>query len=802
MKLKMKKAELRMKKWLLVISAFILLPSTFAANWYVRPNGAGAKTGADWNNAWDCGDTGGIVWSSLSGGDTVWFAGGTYNKHIHPTKSGSAGNLITLKRVLSSDSTPTSAAGWNSSFDSQVIIQPGDSALYWDTPNVGSYLYIDGRQDSGIKLTVGNVSGTYPGAFYLADGSSGQRDITVTNVDMAGPGGNTTFVAAVSVVSCRTWNGSAFGGASNITFAASRIHGGPNLVLLCNAYAWTFDNCRFYDNNAANASSFHPNLCEFLSSGNITWKNCDMTQWAVEGIMPYGNATGPIYIYGCVWHDPYGGTPRIVEIFTPYTVFFYNNTIVNVPFAIFNQVTGTSWQSSAAYNNIVWNSAGMGNMPNIDYNFTDGNVSGVHSIIGGSNPFVNYAGGDYHIISTVGSKLPRDKGNNLGSPYNVDKDGNTRGADGTWDIGAYEYPSGGGSAPVINSSLTATATNGIAFTYQITATGSPNQFGASPLPSGLSVNGATGLISGTPSDTAGLFNVTITATNASGHDNETLALTLNDPAATIGVISTNTLYTIYTNGTQDRTFTVTNTAGAGTLNGSASVSSPFSIVGNATYALTTGHSTNITVRFSPSSVNNVTNTLTFTGGGGATISLAGLGYPVFAEGAVVSLTNALVISPLTAASGYISQSVEVQQPPSGGIALFGINFTNATTLTFTANLNAPNSGADSFWINVDADTIDPNDPTDVSQVWDVIPDTTGFEDRGVGWRGNGTFNAPQFPTNTWSVTSGIHLVYIRGREANAQWKTITSIIPPPAAVTPSAPLSPSVLSVNASNVFT
>src|SRR5690349_20172594 len=134
------------KKLATAFVSFFFLIGAQAANWYVRPNGAGAKTGADWNNAWDCGDTGGIVWSSLSGGDTVWFAGGTYNKHIHPTKSGSAGNLITLKRVLASDAVPVAAAGWSAGFDSQVIIQPGDSALYWDTPNVGSYLYIDGRQ--------------------------------------------------------------------------------------------------------------------------------------------------------------------------------------------------------------------------------------------------------------------------------------------------------------------------------------------------------------------------------------------------------------------------------------------------------------------------------------------------------------------------------------------------------------------------------------------------------------------------------------------------------------------------------
>lgn len=77
-------------------------------------------------------------------------------------------------------------------------------------------------------------------------------------------------------------------------------------------------------------------------------------------------------------------------------------------------------------------------------------------------------------------------------------------------------------APSITSSLTVTATVGIAFTYQITATNSPTSFGASPLPAGLSVN-STGLISGTPT-TQGLVNVTLSATNAFGTGTAVLAL--------------------------------------------------------------------------------------------------------------------------------------------------------------------------------------------------------------------------------------------------------------------------------------
>jgi hypothetical protein len=85
------------------------------------------------------------------------------------------------------------------------------------------------------------------------------------------------------------------------------------------------------------------------------------------------------------------------------------------------------------------------------------------------------------------------------------------------------------AAPVITSSLTATGAQNSAFTYQITATSSPTSYGASGLPSGLSVNTATGLISGTPA-TSGTFNVTLAATNSGGTGTAILAVTIN-PAA-------------------------------------------------------------------------------------------------------------------------------------------------------------------------------------------------------------------------------------------------------------------------------
>jgi hypothetical protein len=81
------------------------------------------------------------------------------------------------------------------------------------------------------------------------------------------------------------------------------------------------------------------------------------------------------------------------------------------------------------------------------------------------------------------------------------------------------------SAPVITSPLTASGNEGTPFTYSITATNLPTSYNATGLPAGLSINTTTGAITGTPT-TAGTYNVTITATNSVGSDNQTLVITI------------------------------------------------------------------------------------------------------------------------------------------------------------------------------------------------------------------------------------------------------------------------------------
>jgi uncharacterized delta-60 repeat protein len=86
--------------------------------------------------------------------------------------------------------------------------------------------------------------------------------------------------------------------------------------------------------------------------------------------------------------------------------------------------------------------------------------------------------------------------------------------------------------PVINSANTAAGGLNVPFAYLITATNTPTSFNATGLPAGLSVNTATGVISGTPT-AAGSSAITLTATNPAGSGTQALTFTVAQPVPVI-----------------------------------------------------------------------------------------------------------------------------------------------------------------------------------------------------------------------------------------------------------------------------
>jgi LruC domain-containing protein len=83
--------------------------------------------------------------------------------------------------------------------------------------------------------------------------------------------------------------------------------------------------------------------------------------------------------------------------------------------------------------------------------------------------------------------------------------------------------------PVITSVLTRQATVNEPFSYLLTASGSgPVDLNVNNLPDGLSFDTETSIISGSPT-AAGVYSITLTATNSGGTTTETLVLTVGTP---------------------------------------------------------------------------------------------------------------------------------------------------------------------------------------------------------------------------------------------------------------------------------
>jgi hypothetical protein len=223
------------------------------------------------------------------------------------------------------------------------------------------------------------------------------------------------------------------------------------------------------------------------------------------------------------------------------------------------------------------------------------------------------------------------------------------------------------------------------------------------------------------------------------------------------------------------TFTVRN-AGGGTLAGTASVSGLFSIVSGGTYSLGSNQSQIVTVQYTPTVAGSYVQSVSFTGGGGASAQVTGTCVAAPPVGANVFSFEAeagILTAPLTISGTYISQAVEVTSPLLGGRSAYDFVITNGGDYVVQALLNAPSDAANSLWFNIDSE------PQDPGMIWDV-PVTTGFQQQTASWRGTGTFDNDQYVPKTFTLAAGAHELIIRGREANVQIDKIWIFKVPPA----------------------
>lgn len=170
---------------------------------------------------------------------------------------------------------------------------------------------------------------------------------------------------------------------------------------------------------------------------------------------------------------------------------------------------------------------------------------------------------------------------------------------------------------------------------------------------------------------------------------------------------------------------------------------------------------------------------------GSTLASVAASIAVTNQPAVNGLTFEAVAGVITAPfainGATISQAADTALA-AGGRAVYTFNIVTPGDYTMAANVVAPDSGQNSFFVNIDAE------PADPYMVWHITP-TSGVQSRTVSWQGDGTVDNSEFVPKVFTLTTGTHQLIIRGREANTQLGTIT--------LTPVAPLAPPTIALTA-----
>ncbi|WP_413937057.1 hypothetical protein [Nitrospira sp. BLG_1] len=407
---------------LLIAMHFIGLSGAEAIDRYVRAGATGAKDGTDWTNAYSS------LPATLVRGDTYFVASGSYGSYTFDDPTNGT-TLITIKKATVADH--GSAIGWSDSYASGQAVWTG-----WNLNS--SYVTIDGQTgggpgswDTGLGFAVRAFSD------HLIYGNN-TTNVTVLHTELDGTDNSPGDRDALYFIS----------GATNLTFRYMYMHniGCDFAQFRGNITAFTWEYSKSTLNNQASAC--HGDVFEYDSGTALNWviryswfDNCQGTyllgtheSGKLSGAWFYGNiVSGGFYTNGIVSALSGGGIISDLK--------FFNNTIVNASVYNAGFLYLERGSNNQIYNNLYYANTSMPvNMQGIhDYNwfYNAGAQSETHIQNGSGNPFINLASKDFRLLASTTSGI------SLASPFNIDLTGKTRGGDGIWDRGAYDFGTGG-----------------------------------------------------------------------------------------------------------------------------------------------------------------------------------------------------------------------------------------------------------------------------------------------------------------------------------------------------------------------
>lgn len=432
-----------MKKFCSLLLISFLGIQAQAANWYVRPSG-GSGAGTSWTAAWN--GFNGINWASVAAGDTVWVAGGSYTTDLSPSsgKKGTSGNVIAVRRARSDSTACTGAAGWTTGFDSTITQTNAGIGL-----GDNDFFLVSGATTAsggaiGWDINCPAFTGEqYASTYFNTNNSS------LEWIEFEGPG-NVNYTGDSRAISL-----SAAGNASDLLFSHIKIHKFTTAIFINLVNNMTFDYLDMSDCSAANSASWHPNGIWVKDCNGLTvtrsWFHRGLQGFGVgEGIMTQQQGSvSNLTVANTVFSKLNSTGQKAIQLAGPTSnVLVYNCTFYDIgaPPAVY--VNGGTMTGTSAVRNCLVPNGSVGGAGTLSNNIT-ANV----------NCFVNAAGDDFNIVGTIAPNFPRDAGVTLPAAYQVDRNGNIHGADGTWDVGAYEFATTGPdiTAPTVNGNASINA---------------------------------------------------------------------------------------------------------------------------------------------------------------------------------------------------------------------------------------------------------------------------------------------------------------------------------------------------------
>ncbi len=402
-----------------LLIALVVAASTFAANVYVCDTSVCGNTPTapydTWEKALD------DFPATLTRGNTYYSAEGNYSAYDFddacsdtPVAGCDETDRITVKKCGSGDGICENAAGYN------AVHHDGQTVFATTLAISGSYFTIDGNTtDWNPTIKINGNSAT---SYYL---NITGNNVLVKGVYAYGDGNQDLERKCISIQ-----------GTNTVTVQnVEASHTAGDCVGISNSTGITVD--KLYCHDRITGGDAHGDAFELFSSSNVTISNSKV-HWQGQHIY-WGGAVGTeqsaFTIYGNVlWATGESNGGKCFHWNGDCTlsgVVAYNNTCVNVTTQLTNAdgtYTNNLWYPGAAINISTgthskgWYKSGM-------------TVTDATKQEGDSSIFANYSGEDFRLSGAT------NVGSNIGTPAGAGTDllGSTRGTDGVWDRGAYEY---------------------------------------------------------------------------------------------------------------------------------------------------------------------------------------------------------------------------------------------------------------------------------------------------------------------------------------------------------------------------